>query len=68
MWDEHFFIDIQKRFGHRLANPIELRNKNTPSDNDYNYKLNLGIDRKPNIKGCKYTKNNIFHNLIQFSF
>lgn len=28
MTDENFFIDIQRRFGARLADPTELRNKN----------------------------------------
>ena len=64
MCDEHFFIDIQKRFGHRLADPLELKNKNTPYENDYNYKLNLGIDRKPNIKGCKYNISNFYQTFI----
>ena len=64
MCDEHFFIDIQKRFGHRLADPLELKNKNTPYENDYNYKLNLGIDRKSNIKGCKYNISNLYQIFI----
>ena len=53
MCDEHFFIDIQKRFGHNLADPLELKNKNISNENEFDYRLYLGNEKKPNTKGCK---------------